>query len=373
MKLWHTIYSNLITFENLIESYQEFKREKRKSLELLKFERHLEDNLFSLFKKLKNKTYRPGRYTGFYINDPKVRLIHKAGIKDRVVHHLVSRQLERIFETSFIAHSYACRKNKGTHKGVHDLQRFAWIVGRGNTKTCFALKCDIKRYFASINHDILFRMLSRKIKDQPFLSLLRKIIDSFSITHGKGLPIGNLTSQLFANIYLNELDQFIKHELKVKYYLRYTDDFIILSSNRRYLENLLQPIQTFLKNQLDLDLHPNKIIFLTLQSGIDFLGYVVFHHHILPRTKTKKRLLRKIKNKIRKYKDGEISYDTFYQCVQSYLGFLAHCNSYSLQKKIIDLVKSEVDPIGKKFRALRAKKPRIKNQKLQEPKNSSTS
>ena len=273
MKLWHDISPNLITIENLFKSFYLFRKGKTKSNDLLLYERNLEDNLFDLYEKLKSKRYKPGPYTGFYINDPKVRLIHKANIEDRVVHHLTGQKLEEIFEPTYIAHSYACRKNKGTHKGVLDLQRFTKKVSRNNTRACFALKCDIKKFFASVNHGILFKeILSKRVKDKEFLNLLKKIIYSFySDQPGRGLPIGNLTSQHFANIYLNELDQFIKHKLKVKYYLRYTDDFIILSPDKKYLTTLLPAIEKFLKEELFLDLHPKKIKFLNLEISISFL------------------------------------------------------------------------------------------------------
>lgn len=341
MRSWHKIYPNLITQEALFESYREFRKDKNKSLDLLSFERNLEDNLFSLYERLKDKTYQPGGYTEFYITDPKVRLIHKAPIEDRVVHHLVSRVLEEIFDPLFIAHSYACRKGKGTHKGVKDLQRFARKVSKNGTKDCFALKCDIKKYFASINHRVLTELLSRRIKDEEFLDLLKKIIWSFPGDKNYGLPIGNLTSQFFANIYLNELDQFIKHVLKIKYYLRYTDDFIILSSQKNELRRLLPHIENFLKEKLLLELHPQKVRFVQFQNGIDFLGYVVFSHHIIPRTKTKKRMMLKIKIRVKEYQRGEVSYLNLKQTFQSYLGYLGHSNAYHLQHALKKIFRNQ--------------------------------
>lgn len=311
---------------------------------MLLFEKHLEQNLTFLYQELKRKTYEPGDYIGFYIRDPKIRLIHKAQVSDRVVHHIVSQVLEPIFEPTFIAHSYSCRKDKGTHKGVKALQRMALKVSKNNSRICWSVKCDIKKFFASINHKILFGILSQRIMDQDFLDLLWKIIDSFysdrtiHLNNKKGIPIGNLTSQFFSNIYMNELDQHIKHKLKVKYYLRYADDFIILSEDRKYLENLIPRIEKFLNKQLDLQLHPKKIIFRKLRSGIDFLGYIVFPYYILPRTKTKRRMLRKIKSRVQEFRTGKISYEKLNQTIQSYLGYLGHARSFKFKKQLENLI-----------------------------------
>jgi len=305
------------------------------------FERNLEDNLFDLYERLKTKLYTPGCYTAFYINDPKVRLIHKASIEDRIVHHLVGKVLEEVFEPTYIPTSYSCRCNKGTLKGILNLQSGARRVGKNNTRPCFALKCDIRKFFASVNHDILFKIVSRKIRDEEFLRLIKMIIDGFS-SDGKsrGLPIGNLTSQYFANIYLNEFDQFVKHRLGVVYYFRYTDDFILLSANKNYLQNLLPMIEEFLRSQLDIDLHPHKTKFLTFTRGIDFLGYVMFPHHIVPRTKTKKRVLRKINKKVEAYNQGRTSFTSLNQTIQSYLGYLSHANTYVLSEAIKNLLEN---------------------------------
>jgi len=344
MKKVKDIYCNLITLSNVFSSYDEFKKGKRKSKELQQFEQKAEDNLFVLYERLKNKQYLPGSYTSFYVQDPKQRLIHKAPIIDRIVHHLVSKKLENIFEPTFISHSYSCRKEKGTHKGLRDLQRFTRIVSKNNTQECWVLKCDIRKFFASVNQKILFKILSKKIIDKDFLSLLHNIIKSFnSNTVNKGMPIGNLTSQLFANIYLNELDQYVKHKLKIRYYIRYMDDFVILSSNRHYLEKLIPTVKFFLENILDLELHPKKVKIFNLKNGIDFLGYILFSHHILPRTKTKRRLIKNIREKIKAYKMGTITTDSLYQTVQSYLGYLQHSNAYELTEKVKQMIYTEMD------------------------------
>lgn len=172
------------------------------------------------------------------------------------------------------------------------------------------------------------------------MNLIIEIVDSFQTAENNGIPLGNLTSQYFANIYLNELDQFIKHKLKVKYYIRYTDDFVILDTNRDYLKKIINLIGEFLRDNLKLSLHPNKIIIRTHRQGIDFLGYVILPYCRILRTKTKIRMFKKIKNKIEHFKNGKISEESLNQTIQSYLGALSHCNSYKLKKKLNDIIKT---------------------------------
>jgi len=344
MKVWYEIYPTLITKQNIFRGYKEFLKGKKTKADVVRFGEDKENNLKKLQEELKNKIYQPAGYTQFYVKDPKLRLIHKATVVDRVVHHIVSKKLEPIFEPTFIAHSYSCRKNKGTHKGVFALQKMALKVSKNDRTTCWVVKCDIKKFFASVNHKVLLKIISNKIKDEDFLDLIIRIIDSFCSdrtidpTDKKGIPIGNLTSQFFSNIYLNELDQFIKHKLKVKYYLRYADDFVLLSEDRKYLEGLLVPIAEFLKDELDLKIHPQKIIFRKFRSGIDFLGYVIFPNHILPRTKTKRRLLRKIRFKINEFKIGKISEGKMNETIQSYLGYLEHSNAHKFEDELRNLI-----------------------------------
>ncbi len=344
MKVWHRIYYKLITKQNVFRGYKGFLIGKRKKKDVIRFDNEKEKNLNSLRKSLIFKTYKPQGYSQFYVRDPKTRIIHKAQVVDRIVHHIVSDQLEKIFEPTFIFHSYACRKNKGTHKGVLALQKMAVSASRNNTRNCWVLKCDVKKFFASMNHKILLKILSRKIKDRDFLDLLRKIIGSFysdrtvDLTDKKGVPIGNLTSQFFSNVYLDELDQFVKNNLRVKHYVRYADDFVFISDSREYLLSLISPVQQFLKKELDLELHPGKIIIGKFRSGVDFLGYIIFPKHILPRTSTKRRLMRRIRNKVLDFKAGKITEESLNQTIQSYFGFLMHANAYKFKEKLQNLI-----------------------------------
>lgn len=321
-------YYELTRIENLFQAWHEFKKGKKKRKDLQVFERNLEDNLFLLQEALQKRTYKHGSYQAFFVQDPKKRHIHKAKVADRVVHHLLYQYLYEVFDKTFIYDSYSCRLEKGTHKAVKRLEKFTRQVSKNYTRSCWALHCDIKKFFASVDHEILLKLLKNRIKDKGIIWLLPEVINSFHSQdkNGKGIPLGNLTSQIFANIYLNELDQFIKHKLKVKYYLRYADDFLILSDSKNYLNHLIKPIEFYLQDKLKLELHPQKIIFRKLEWGIDFLGYIVLPHHILPRTKTKKRILEKLKEKI--------GSENFNQSLQSYLGYLSHANSYKLTQEL---------------------------------------
>ena len=310
------------------------------------FERNIEEHIFKLHRELKNKTYRHGPYAGFWIRDPKMRHIHKALVRDRVLHHAIFRILNLIFEPIFIPTSYSCRIGKGSHKGMKKVAYMLRKESRNNMRPCYALKCDIRKFFDSVDHDILFRMLEEKIKDKDTLWLLGEVIESFLLertgdqptlfTRRKGLPIGNLTSQLFANIYMNKFDHFIKHQLKVKYYARYTDDFVVVSSDRNYLVGLLEPIQEYLAKYLALQLHPKKVSIRKYQQGIDFLGYVVLRHHISLRTKTRRRMFRKLKERVRAHKSGLISEEALLGSLRSYLGVLSHATADQLRRELLN-------------------------------------
>lgn len=330
------MYQKLTSIENLFTAWQEFRKGKGNKRDVHIFERRLEDNLFFLHNQLVSKSYRHGSYASFFVQDPKVRHIHKAEVPDRIVHHLLYKFLYATFDPGFIFDSYSCRLDKGTHIGVRRLESFTRKVSRNYTRDCWALKCDIKKFFASIDHQILVQLLAKKITDPNILWLLRGIIDSFHSEFGgnKGVPLGNLTSQIFANIYLNEFDQFVKSNLKIKYYLRYADDFIILSPDKKYLQKLVTAISEFLQANLKLELHPKKIVLRNLSWGVDFLGYIILPHYILPRTKTKRRLFKKLEMKHQVLESGKITQQSFSQTFQSYLGFLSHASSFKLQQKL---------------------------------------
>jgi retron-type reverse transcriptase len=318
-------YEALIAPPRLFLAWEEFRRGKMKKPDVQTFARRLEDNLFRLHEALARKTYQHGGYEAFWVHDPKRRHIHKAPVVDRVVHHLLYTYLYDIFDPMFIHDSYSCRLGKGTHKGVERLVMFTRKVSQNYTRSCWALQFDVQRFFASADHEILKELLRKKIHDENILWLLDEVIDSFhsEIGQGKGIPLGNLTSQVFANIYLHELDCFLKHTLKVHSYIRYADDGVVVSPSRTLLEELIKPIEDFLHTKLALKLHPRKLTIRKLSWGIDFLGYIVLPHYILPRTKTKRRLLKRIR--------AVGHNESAYQMVQSYLGYLSHAKTYRLQ------------------------------------------
>lgn len=332
------IFGEMISVENLFSAWREFRRGKRKKTDVQEFEFNLEDNLFKLHQELENKIYQHSDYTTFNVCDPKLRRIHKACVRDRVLHHAIFRILYPIFDKSFIFDSYSCRLGKGTHKAVSRLEKFCRQLSRNNIQNIFALKCDVRKFFDSIDQDILLKIIKNKIRDNNAIWLIGEIIKSYRGNNDNGLPLGNVTSQLFANIYLNELDQFVKHKIKAKYYLRYCDDFIVLGEDKHGLEELVCKINTFLIEKLKLKLHSGKIIIRKCRQGIDFLGYVSLPHHRILRIKTKRRIFKKLEKRYQDLQSGLISKECFNQGLQSYLGILKHCKGYKIKNEILSLI-----------------------------------
>lgn len=319
-------YDNIISVENILEAWKEFRNGKRNKVDVEEFGKHLMDNILILHKELKEKKYQHSPYHAFKISDPKPRDIHKASVRDRLLHHAIYRILYPYFDSKFIYDSYSCRIDKGTHRAIDRFKNLSWRISKNNTKPVWVLKYDIRKFFASIDHKILKQILKEKIEDDNILWLLDNIIDSFCVrqdlTQSTGLPLGNLTSQLLVNIYMNEFDQHMKHELKVKYYIRYADDFVVLNEDKKYLEELLPKISEFLEQKLKLNLHPDKVFIKTLFSGVDFLGWVHFPRYRILRTATKKRMFRKLSENLKKER------------VISYLGMLSYGNSHKLKNRV---------------------------------------
>lgn len=314
-----TLFEQICSIENIFAAWAKFSYGKHSKADVMAFELRLEDNLFSLRENLLSGEYRHDPYEPFTIFDPKQRRIHKATVKDRIVHQAIVNVIEPFFESRFIHDSYSCRVGKGTHAAVERLRNFLRQASRNNTRTIYALKCDIRRFFASVDHLTLLSFLEKRIVDSQTLELLKDIIGSFSISRGKGIPLGNLTSQLFANIYLHELDRYVKISLQEKYYLRYCDDFIILSESRERLSGVTKKLDEFLNRALSLQLHPKKVFIRTWTQGIDFLGYVLFPHATVIRINTAERMLR------RANEDN----------INSYLGVCSHANAFELERIIL--------------------------------------
>lgn len=320
-------FDEIIDVENILTAWREFLNGKRGKNDVQEFSLHLMDHVFALHRDLASHTYRHGPYQPFYICDPKPRHIHKASVRDRLLHHTIHRKLAPFFEKTFIAHSYSCRKEKRTHKALNCFRSFARKESLNHTKTVWVLKCDIRKFFASIDHEVLLGILQSSMLGRDTIWLLKEIIASFSSgVSGKGLPLGNLTSQLLVNIYMNEFDQFVKNELRVKYYLRYADDFVVLSRDKVWLEEIRVVIKEFLNNKLRLQLHPNKVFIKSFASGVDFLGWIHFPNHRVLRTTTKRRMLKRL--------GSEFSPES----AASYLGMMRHGNAEKLTARVITCV-----------------------------------
>jgi hypothetical protein len=337
-----------LNFQKLVAAYYSCRRKKRLKISSAEFEFNLEKELVDLEKVLVNHTYQPRSFSVFVVTEPKVREIFAADFRDRVVHHLLYEFLLPIFEPKFIADSYACQKNKGTHQAVKKLSEFL------KQDKLFFLQADVKNFFCSINHEILFNLIQKQVTDPDILWLTKTIIDFdcaaspvkkgqlslfsqvpahkslFNAPIGQGLPIGNLTSQFFANVYLNELDQFVKYKLKCKYYIRYVDDFIILDENKEKLYIIKQQIEEFLKQKLALELHPDKWLIEDAGKGIDFLGYVIKRTHILVR----RRVIKNLKEKLYEFQKDHTDLKYVLSCINSYYAHFGHANSYNLRKSL---------------------------------------
>ena len=318
IQLRHT-FADIISLDNLLQAWTEFVNGKRKKSDVQAFGRNLMDNLISLHEELANKQYRHGPYEAFSISDPKPRNIHKASVRDRVLHHAIYRILYPFFDTVFIYDSYSCRLNKGSHKALSRFKLLAQKVSNDHARSCWVLKCDIRKFFASIDQSVLQGILQTYIPDQDILWLLTEIISSFHTTvPGKGVPLGNLTSQLLVNIYMHEFDQYVKHFLKAKYYVRYADDFVFLSDDREWLGSLIPKIEIVLEQLLGLSLHPDKVYIRSLASGVDFLGWVHFPNHRTLRSATARRMKRRIQENPK------------LPTLNSYLGLLQHGDAHEL-------------------------------------------
>ncbi|MGB4834134.1 MAG: reverse transcriptase/maturase family protein [Candidatus Moraniibacteriota bacterium] len=295
------------------------------------FSFQLMDNLLSLHHDLATREYRHSVYEAFKVNDPKPRQIHKASVRDRLLHHALYRILYPFFDRTFIVDSYSCRIGKGVHRSLNRFRSFGRKVSNNHTRTVWILKCDVRKCFASVDQDVLMNILKKHIADPDTLWLLERVITSFdSGTSGRGLPLGNLTSQLLINIYLNEFDQFAKQQLKAKYYIRYADDFVVFSKNENELKNILILMDAFLRLNLRLELHPDKVFIRTVASGVDFLGWVHFSDHRVLRAVTKRRMFRKLDEKN----------------LSSYSGLLKHGNGHRLRVGIEEKVLIDRDTTG---------------------------
>lgn len=325
------LWDSLISWSNLYSAYQKACRRKKRKPETAEWMFNCERYLFNLQAELSDVEYQPQPYRYFTIHEPKERIISVAAFKDRVVHHALVNIIEPIFEACFIKDSFATRKGKGLHLAVKTAQNYSRCHS-------WFLKLDIEKYFASIDHDILLGLIKRKIKDPKILCLCRRILENQNLSmkqnDGLGLPVGNLTSQFFANIYLNELDNYIKQILGYKRYLRYMDDFVLFSDAKKILKQDLRLIEVFLADKLKLRIKDKSVQINRTSQGLPFLGYRVFPSMIRIRKENLNRCLKALRDQEYLYLQGKLDSETLYQSTRSRMGFIAFANSHQLRKNL---------------------------------------
>ncbi len=307
----------------MFSAWRIFRRGKATKKDVLDFEMHLEDNIFSLYDEIRDGRYKHLPYKHFQIFDNKKRDIYKAEVKDRIVHQIVSDYLVFCFDPTFIADSYASRIGKGQYGAI---KTFGYFIKLASTRrqAPYVLKCDVKKYFDNIDHEILIGLISEKVVCKNILKIIKEIISSYvAARFGVGIPLGNITSQIFANIYLNALDQYIKKDLRRRFYVRYNDDFVIVFENRKDIITVRDKIRLFAKERLFLDIPIEKTSIRKINWGVDFLGCVVLPRAVLLRDKTKHKIFVNINR-------GNM---------HSYLAILKHCNAFNLKTRILAMEK----------------------------------
>lgn len=343
MKTYNHLFDKIVSFENLLLAAQRASQGKKQKPNVMRFNFALEDNLWGLRQALIDKTYQPGAYHSFHIYEPKPRFISAAPFRDRVVHHALCNVIEPIFDETFIYDSYANRLGKGTHAGIRRVQQFL----RANR---FVLKCDIKKYFPSIDHQILKEEIRWKIADPDTLWLIDTIIDASNeqelvydtfpgddlftpLERRKGLPLGNLTSQFFANLYLNRFDHFVKEELGAKFYARYVDDFLMAANDLGFLKEAKQPIKNYLIH-LRLKLHPEKCHILRTDKGVPFLGQVIYPDYRLLKQQNVRRFCQRLKRLERQLSQGQIDRKRLEASIQGWYGHACQADTFRLRRDL---------------------------------------
>ena len=336
-----SLYEQIYDLDNLNLAWIKAKKGKTKKRYVKRFGKNLEGNLLELQKELKEEIYSPRKLKNFVLRDPKTRKISKSAFRDRVIHHALCNIITPLFEKSFIYDPHANQIGKGTHKALERLDKFKRKVSKNNTQDCYVLKADIKHYFEDVNHEVLIKILDKKIKDEKVIWLIRQVLENFRerererSSPNKGMPLGNLTSQFFANVYLNELDQFVKHALKVKYYIRYVDDFVMLHKSKEQLEIWKNRIDNFLNEELKIMLHPNKSQILKLEKGIKFLGFRVFYHHKLIRKSNLNDFDKKFNQMKFLFNEGFLTREKVFESIEGWMAYARHGNTYKYRRHII--------------------------------------
>jgi len=322
MKRIGNLYETICSSDNLALAHQKARKGKAHTYGVRLFEKDFGNNMQQLQDELVTGTYRTSKYSVFTIYDPKEREIYRLPFRDRVVHHAIMNVMEPIWTRIFIQHTYSCIKGRGIHAVLKAIKRDLNDV----ENTGFCLKIDVRKFYPSIDHEILKAIVRKKLKDDRLLQLIDGIIDS-----APGVPIGNYLSQFLANLYMTYFDHWIKEAKQVKYYYRYADDIVVLAANKPYLHCLLKDIYHYLNNELKLQLKGNFQVFPVESRGIDFVGYKFYHSHILMRKSIKKRLCRKAAKLNKKYIDAK----SYRMQIAPWLGWAKHCNSKHLLKKVL--------------------------------------
>ncbi len=333
MKRHNNLYSKICSMDNLEAAWKYVRLGKRYDKEVLLFGYNTLGSLIRLHNELTWKKYQVGQYREFIIKDPKERLIQYLPLRDRVAQQSLHQAVEPIFDKGFIDDSFACRKGKGTHRAMKRLQYFLNAARQKWGGDIYYLHCDIRKYFPHIDHDILYGLMARKIKCKETLWLIRSIIDSS--TDSPGLPIGSLFSQLSANVYMDVMDQFIKHDLREPYYLRYMDNFIVVHHDKKHLQQVKEEIRGLLKNQLRLELNPKGTMIGRTGDGIDFVGYRVYADRVRIKKASIKRMKKRLKVMQAMYRKGTASIWKISHRVRSWLGHCCHADAGALVQNIL--------------------------------------
>ena len=338
MKTYKNLYQEIYSKKNLVLAWRKARKRKTQRQDVLEFEKNVTSNLNQLQQELIEQIYFPKPLETFVVRDPKKRKISKADFRDRIIHHALCNVIEPIFDKTFIYDNCANRKGKGSLFALNQFDKYKRKVTSNLTSEAYCLKADIKHYFREIDRTTLLEMIKRKIGCNQTIWLIKIILEGNSERDNliKGLPLGNLTSQFFAKVYLDKLDQFVKHNLKAKYYIRYVDDFVLLHSSKEQITKWKKEIGFFLKKELKLELHPDKSKIINLSHGVDFVGFRNFYHYRLLR----KRNIRNIQGKIKNFKKGKIEGEKFKEIWQGWSAYSDWSDNHNLKKELVNQIKT---------------------------------
>ncbi len=335
MKRYNNLYEKIIDIDNIEEAWRCVRKGKGDDHEAMRFGYYAFENILNIHNNLAWHRHRIGRYRSFITKEPKERHIQYLPLRDRVVQQAIHQVIAPIFDKGFIYDSYACRKEKGTHKAAYRLQYFLNAArDKWPGKTIYCLHCDIKKYFPNINHDVLYQEYARKIKCRETLALIKSYIKNYLLS--VGMPIGTLLSQLSANIYMNVVDKFVKHDLREKYYARYMDNIVIIHHDRDHLKRVKDEIEGVLNNVLHLEYNRKDTGIGKAECGVNFVGYIIFHDHIRIKKSSLKRMKKRVRIMQAMYRDGRVKLNTVTQRIRSWLGHCCHANADSLVRHILD-------------------------------------